>query len=245
MDSRELIKKLKAVCKMVCHVMRIVDESVQNNSERSFVGGHPVIPQEHDLPTCRLCDAQLTFFFQIAFPTGHAWAEKSMAVFACTCCVNEDHYIPQMLEGQLSGAIIPHNFIRDYQNNFRIIVFPTQDGVMRTDYVPLVKYKTIQLLDTEDEDVSENKVGGNPNRLLEDESPAKLENSTPMVFIMQLLEGLTFETMPSAQPQAKLNLFGEVHYPNSDCYELFIANQVYFFGTASGESEVYILTQID
>jgi hypothetical protein len=224
--------------------MQIVDESVQESSEQSFIGGHPVIPPEYGLPTCELCDSQLTFFFQIAFPVGHAWAGRSMAVFACTCCVDEDYYIPQMLDGQLSGAIIPLDFIRDYQNNFRIVVFLTQDGVIRLDYEPKVKYKKIQLLPADD-DSYDNKVGGNPNWILEDESPAKLENGTPMVFIMQLLEGLTFETLPTAQPQAKLNLNGDVHYPNSDYYELFIANQVYVFGTVSDEPEVYVLTQID
>ncbi|MWC27342.1 hypothetical protein [Paenibacillus sp. MMS18-CY102] len=229
---------------MASYIMRIVGESVQSSSERSFIGGHPVIPLEYGLPACQLCDSPLTFFYQIAFPIGHAWHGKSMAVFACTCCVDEDHYIPRMLDVPLPGAVIPEDFIRDCQNNFRIIVFPTGDGVMRSGYEPKVKYKTIELLPSDD-DTNGNKVGGHPNWLLEDESPAMLENGTPMVFIMQLLEGFTFETLPSAQPQAKLNLRGDVHYPDSEYYELFISNQVYFFGTVSGEPVAYVLTQID
>lgn len=227
-----------------CYVLK-ADESTQNQAENdlSFVGGLPRIPEGEEMPSCRLCGAQLTFFFQVAFPEDHVWANRTMALFACTSCAHEDHFIPEMLDGPLAGADIPEHFLTSYQKNFRILVFDTDRGVVRSEYEPKVAFKRWKLVSSQ-AGAQEHKIGGEPNWLLEDEAPATYRQTVPMFFLMQLLEGLTFEKLPEAPPQMTLGLTGEQEPSRDPFYRLFLSNNLYFFGTEDGEPLVYVLTQI-
>ncbi|MFC3846183.1 zinc ribbon domain-containing protein, partial [Paenibacillus sp. MAH-36] len=95
----------------------------QSSNYVSFVGGKPRIPRDINIPKCKLCGSEEAFFFQLAFPTDHAWKDKSMAVFACISCVDEKYFIPPMIKGSLQNAIIPAGFLDEYQVNFNILVF--------------------------------------------------------------------------------------------------------------------------
>ena len=228
-----------------CYVLKS-DETAQNQRDRdlSFVGGLPRIPESEDIPSCLLCGAELTFFFQVAFPQDHVWGNRTMALFACTSCAQEDHLIPEMLEEPLAGSDIPENFLTSYQQNFRILVFDTDEGVLRKEYEPKVSFKRWDLIFSQS-DARRHKIGGEPNWLLDDEAPASYRQKVPMVFLMQLLEGFAFEKLPEAPPQMILGLTGEPEPSDHPYYELFLGNNVYFFGTRGGnEPLVYILTQI-
>lgn len=229
-----------------CYVLK-KGESTQGQSEGdlSFIGGHPRIPETMDIPVCRLCGAELTFFFQIAFPQDHAWADLSMALFACTSCAHEEHLIPEMLEGPLPGVDIPEDFLESYQKNFRVLVFKTEEGRFREDYEEKVAFKRWNLVSSPKVNARDHKIGGKPNWLLEDEAPATYNQTVPMVFLMQILEGFTFDKLPDAPPQMTLGLTGEPEPSDTPYYELFLSNNVYFFGTKGGnERLVYIITQI-
>lgn len=216
----------------------------QREDDLSFVGGRPRIPESENIPSCALCGAELTFFFQVAFPQDHPWAQRSMALFACTSCAHEEHFIPQMLDGSLNGVDIPENFLTSYQKNFRILVFNTQDGMMRKDYEQKIAFKRWELIASQAQSRA-NKIGGQPNWVLEDETPGTYRQKIPMVFLMQIVEGFTFDILPEAPPQMTLGLSGQPEPADNPYYELFLSNNIYFFGTDDKtEPLVYILTQI-
>lgn len=68
----------------------------------------------------------------------------------------------------------------------------------------------------------------------------------PMFFIMQLLEECKFEIVLGAQGQMKMNFYTGIPEPSADkYYELFLGNNIYFFGTQDKENPlVYVVTQI-
>jgi len=217
----------------------------QNESDRSFIGGYPSMPDSMEIPVCQLCGAKQTFFFQAAFPEGHIWHDLSMAVFACTSCAHEEYLIPEMLQDTLPGVDIPKGFLESYQRNFKINIFKTKEGIMRKDYQEKVQFKRWNLTPVSENAISENKIGGQPNWLLEDESPASYNSTVPMFFLMQLMEDFKFDIVPDAHPQIIISLRGKPEPSEHRYYELFLANQLYFFGTNNrSEPLVYILTQV-
>lgn len=219
-------------------------EQMQEPNISSFIGGYPKIPINISLPKCELCGSEQTFFFQVAFPDNHPWSSKAMALFSCTSCAKKGYFIPEMLEGQLSGADIPKDFIHSYQRNFKLIVFESENGVIRNEYIQKIGYKEIKLQEMDDPDIYENKVGGNPSWLLEDEAPTTYNKTVQMFFIMQILENYRFDILQTAPGQATLGFGNEIEYSENNYYELFLGNNLYFFGTLHGEPQVYIITQI-
>ncbi|MBW8351616.1 hypothetical protein K0H71_19555 [Bacillus sp. IITD106] len=220
-------------------------DTKQNEHDLSFIGGHPRIPESIEIPICQLCGVKQTFFFQMAFPQDHFWHDFSMAVFACTSCADEEYLIPEMLQDALPGINIPKDFLKTYQKNFKIIIFETKEGVIRKDYIEKVQFKRWNLKPTSEINLGQNKLGGNPQWLLDDEAPATYANSIPMFFLMQLMEGMKFEIVEDAPPQIILNLRGQPEPSKHRYYELFLANYLYFFGTKDRSNPlVYILTQI-
>ncbi|ARU60930.1 hypothetical protein CBW65_07420 [Tumebacillus avium] len=220
-------------------------EETQVEIHTSFIGGIPHIPSDYELPICHLCGEQQTFYFQVAFPDSHLWAGRTMALFSCTSCAHKDYLIPEMLSGELTGADIPAGFLETYQKNFRILIYKTSSGTKRDDYKEKIKYKKINLVENADQYIDANKIGGCPNWILDDEAPATYNKDLDMFFLMQILEGATFEIVPGAPSQIVLGLSGEPEASNSGYYELFLGNNVYFFGTESKENKsVYIITQI-
>ena len=217
----------------------------QTANDLLFIGGRPRLPAELELPVCRLCGAPLTFFFQTAFPERHAWQSHSIAVFACSSCADERYLIPEMLGGTLAGADIPEGFLTDYERNFRIIPFRTQDGIPRADYEPKITFVRLLALPAPKPNAKGSKMGGSPNWLLDDETPASYASSVPMTFLMQLTDPIRFELEDDAPPQTRIGLRGKPEPSRHRYYELFLGNRIYLFGTAAGsEPLVYALTQV-
>lgn len=217
----------------------------QKDSDLSFLGGFPRIPASTEIPICQLCGAEQTFFFQVAFPEGHTWQHLSMAVFACTSCAHEEYLIPEMLDDSLLDVDIPEGFLDSYQRNFRIIVFETKEGLVRKEYTEKVQFKRWNLKQTAKNDTSENKIGGHPSWLLDDETPATYNSTVPMFFLMQLLEDFKFDIVQGTPPQIIIGLRGNSEPSKHNYYELFLANNLYFFGTKNRtEPLVYIVTQV-
>ena len=216
----------------------------KQSNEVSFVGGVPHIPESTDLPQCTLCGSQQSFFFQVAFPHDHQWHGLSLAVFACTSCSDENHLIPEMLKGTLRGANIPTDFLSEYQTNFRFVIFETNLSSYRTSYSPRIKFIPLTLKPSKSELINKNKIGGVPNWLLEDESPATY-GSREMFFLLQLKQGFRFPLLPNAPKQVRIGFSGKPEASPHDYYQLFISNNLYLFGTNGRENpNVYVLTQI-
>lgn len=223
-----------------------IDEKVfsQEESCTTFIGGIPRLPGSITIPHCKLCDAQLTFFFQIGFPQELEWGGLSLAVFACTSCAHEDYTIPPMLAGDLRGVNIPAGFLDSYQINFRLVVFMTDVATLRTDYIEKVKFKKWNLLPVNDPYVWENKIGGEPNWIQGDETPATYADESQMIFLLQIVEEFEFEILESAPPQKRIFEFPGLQ--SLPFYRLWNGNGLYFFGTRDYSPPlVYALTQID
>jgi hypothetical protein len=225
-----------------CYLLKI-DKNAKEGNFLSFIGGKPSLPRDICIPDCQLCGSQLTFFFQIAIPTNHQWEGLSMAIFACTTCVNEEYLIPEMPDGILSNIKLPKGYLHTYQRNFKILVFKTKEAVTKK-YTEKIKYKPISLQATKNLNISLDKLGGNPNWLLDDESPS-MYDEVPMFFLLQMLENYQFEILPNALPQMTLGLNGDPIPSEERYYELFLGNKLFFFGTEDRSNPlVYITTQI-
>lgn len=217
----------------------IAGPGARQSSETSFAGGAPHLPPEAAWPTCTLCGAAQSFFFQIAFPDGHAWAGRSLALFACTRCADERFCIPEMLRGRLDGATVPAAFLDAYQRNFRTLVFPTGDGVRR-DGPAGVMFRPIRFGDLLAP--THGHVGGQPRWMLDPEAPAHLDTGAPFTFLFQLNESLVFHIEAEAPAQMLIGLDGSPEPSTQRAYSLFLGNRLFAFG--AGADRIYLLTQI-
>jgi hypothetical protein len=235
---------------MTSYLLAITDyKDVQHPDDTCFIGGHPRLPAEVELPACELCGALQTFYFQVAFPPDHIWGGYSLAVFACIACHSNWHSVPAMLSGRKKPLNIPTDFFEDYQRNFRFCVFPTERGQVRHDYEPRVSFYRWRLLPMEhdfgadDEDRDSNKVGGQPGWMQFDGAPTTYNGSTPMHFLMQIEEDFEFEIVIGAPPQ-KMEKPGYDEWFFLDYYLLFLGNASYFYGIPKPDERlIYVVVQ--
>lgn len=224
--------------------LEIIEQDKQL-TEKTFLGGKPYLPANEIIPVCELCSYQLTFFLQVTFPDLHEWNGLTLSLFACTNCHDDNYLIPEMLTLRLQGVVIPDGFLKNYQKNFRVIVFNHNVGVLRKDYEEKIKFKPIHITDSKLSETRKHKLGGEPDWLLEDESPSEYHGNE-MFFLLQIPEEYKFEILPNARGQIKYsyfkNTFIESDKPH---YDLFLGNNLYFFGSRDKSNpEVYIITQI-
>ncbi|WP_313431296.1 hypothetical protein [Siminovitchia terrae] len=139
------------------------------------------------IPDCPLSGAKQTFFFQIAYPDDRYWHGLSMAVFYYTTCAHGSYLIPEMLQGVLLEIDIPRGFLEDYQKNFTIHNFDTNDGIIRRTYKEKVRFKGWNLISTSTNNAIDHKLGGHPAWLLDDEKPETYKNTVPIFFLLQLV----------------------------------------------------------
>ncbi len=219
-------------------------KSKQIVEHNSFIGGKPKIPLEKMIPNCSLCGSSQTFMFQVAFPDKSCWEGKSLAMFFCTSCADEDYFIPEMLNSKLKNVDIPLNFLTKYQKNFSFITFSTEQGILKQDYEEKVKF---HMLEIEPSTTIGNfgKIEGEPDWILEDESPKSYNSIYEMYFLFEIIPNFQFPICQSAPKQIELNLSGEPEQSRLDYYELFLGNGIYFFGTKTEEPLIYTLTQVD
>lgn len=174
-------------------------QSGKQSAQLSFIGGKPRLPAGRNIPTCRLCGAIQTFFFQIAMPEAACWAGSTIAVFHCTKCVDENHLIPHMVDSGRIGANIPDGFLEEYQRNFSFEVFPTSSGKVVDQYKESIRFSEIRLVEGNALG-SFGKIGGAPDWLLEDERPATYGKTIPMDFILQVIPDFHYTILAAASP---------------------------------------------
>jgi hypothetical protein len=219
---------------------------MQSPQHDSFVGGLPKLPKGEMIPRCKLCGAEESFLFQIAIPEGNAWGGLSLAVFACTSCADENQLIPQMLSVPLRDADIPDGFLESYQTNFRFITFETASASTHDKYQERVKFRPLQVEKAASPDIDASKIGGNPNWLLDDESPKTYNGKASLFFLLQLLQGFQFEIAKGAPRQIESALDGSPRPSLLNYYQLFNGNKIFLFGTGGNVPPlVYALTQVD
>ena len=204
------------------------------------------MPKGEDIPRCKLCGAEESFFFQVAIPDGGVWGGLSLAVFACTSCVDKNQLIPEMLPGPLNDVDISDGFLESYQINFRFLIFETISGKLSEKYLERIAFKPFLLQKVNDPNVDEDKIGGNPNWLLGDESPKSYGGKTLMFFLLQLQLDFQFEINENAPRQVELSLDRSPQPLPFSFYQLFNGNKIFLFGTTDRTRPfVYAITQID
>jgi hypothetical protein len=238
----ESSQSLEAVSMSTNYAM-MIEEGEQRGTEESFVGGRPALPVGTDVPCCVICDSAQTFFFQVAFPSDHAWTGWSVASFACTSCASEDSLIPEMIPGSLPGADVPTSFLTTYQRNFRFEVFETRSGRMLHDCVERVRFRRVQLRPGNRSGLG--LLGGEPEWVLADEAPGSFDSASPPTFLLQVSSGFQFATVPGSPRQVELGLDGTPEPSPYGHYQLFIGNMTYLFGAKqpTAGAGVYVLTQ--
>jgi hypothetical protein len=215
---------------------------VQTSSDQSFIGGIPHLPPGTRHPTCGLCGADLTFFFQVAFPASHPWRGHSLALFTCITGADQDHLIPDMLDDdELKGAIASRQFLETYQKAFRLFVFESAAGEALPGYRERVAFAPLEL-----QSAKEGAIGilnDKPKWEAGNETPGKVAGSPP-VFLLQVLAQAEFPTVNGAPP---LMVPGSNGKPRRSLYEdryyLFSSGAVYFFGPKTPDPAVYVLVQ--
>jgi hypothetical protein len=214
----------------------------QSQTADTFQGGQPKLPSDVTPPRCSICQDLLTFFFQVGFSAPHPWRGHSLALFACTCCADESSLIPEMLTGQLAGAKVPEEFLSRYATNFRALVFETTAAQVQHQYPPRVLFAPLVACQQSKSYFA--RAGGEPSWVLEDESPSEVAGSEA-TFLLQLRRGLKFPAHPDAPPQVDIGLDGSQEAAEPGKYELFVGNEVYFYGTPEPSPLVYVFTQVD
>lgn len=214
----------------------------QGNKQSSFIGGKPWLPKDVSTPFCELCNKEMTFYFQIAFPEDHLWCDHTFSMWACTKCADKNHLIPRMIQPPLKDAVIPPGFLREYQKNFRTLVFATESAHLLEGYEEKIQFGHLHFDTHSSEGVLFGLIGFEPEWILEDESPATYGDKR-LHFLFQTYLDIEFPILNDAKQQAKVDLGLTIY--DQDYYELFIQNGIYFFGLLPPANEVYILTQVD
>jgi hypothetical protein len=214
---------------------KIIDlpNTQQTLNDLSFKGGIPNIPQRFELPYCKLCGAEMTFFFQIAFPEKHVWGGKALALFHCTSCWDFDNYWPNTVYSQ-EYTMLPNDFLDTYQTNFRIYVFDVAEATkQRYESKQILKFERLEF-ETISPSSNVTKLGGKPNwskNRWDGKGADKIYKQVTymgggVVFLLQIKPDWTFEPLDGVPEQAPGGGLKKT-------YSIFRGPHVYFLGTTA------------
>ena len=223
--------------------LETIGDCVQTKECNSFIGGKPKLPPDMDILKCELCGKKMAFMFQVAFPQGHAWAGKSMAVFYCVESWHDRYCIPELPQ-HIVDADIPEQFLSNYERNFRVLVFGTSLGKMVDAYQEKVVFQALQTVpEKQTKQEWDFVIGGRPIWIMrKSEEPNTIAGIEKPVLLLQVKEELHFSILPTASKQA--NPFAPGGLSLFPWYELFAGNRIYFWGVQSNGTEwVYISVQ--
>ena len=223
--------------------LEVIGNCVQAEEYDSFIGGKPKLPPDIDIPKCELCGNELTFMFQVAFPQGHVWAGKSLAVFYCVESWHDRYCIPELPQ-RIVDADISEEFLRNYERNFHVIVFDTPIGKMVDTYQEKIAF---QILKTIPEKQTKQEwdfvMGGRPIWIMGiSEKQNTIAGNEKPALLLQIKEDFHIPILPTAPKQA--NPFAPGGLSLFPWYDLFVSNRIYFWGVQSnGTERIYISVQ--
>ena len=222
-----------------------IETVAQQDLDDLFIGGIPKLPPELSIPTCTLCSQKMSFMFQVAFPKGHIWEGKTLALFYCLDCFGHRFCIPEIpLGSSLYHVEIPAGFLDSYQRNFRVIVFDTADGVLLKNDCERVAFRKIAFHASDKNDKEATfTFGGKPIWIMgKNETPGNYATTEKLKLLFQIKEGFQFPKCENAPPQAS-GFYPDKRSP-FPWYDLFARNRIYFWGTdARKDAKVYISVQ--
>lgn len=223
--------------------LEITGNCVQTTEGDSFIGGKPKLPPNVDIPKCVLCGRELTFMFQVAFPQDHPWAGKSMAVFYCIEAWHDKYCIPELPQ-PIANADIPEEFLRNYERNFRVLVFDTPLGKIVDAYQEKVAFQALQAVpEKQTKKDWELVISGRPIWIMGmSEKPKTIAGIGNPILLLQVKEEFHFPVLSTAPKQA--NPFAPGGKSLFPWYDLFVSNRIYFWGVQSnGTERIYISVQ--
>ena len=221
-------------------------DDVQNGSEKSYVGGLPMLPRELELPIFEKTKKAMTFFFQIEMPEDHQWAGHIISVFSATDYVDDDSFIPK-LPDPLAGANLTSEFFQDYEEFFRIFVFPSNVAAKRDEYQKKIAFRRLSFSDSMPIGMIRfGQISQTPEWILDDETPRSFNGeASAITFLFQSDVDYEFDKLNIAPSQKVMDYSGSggLIDSDSDKYVLFTSNELYFFGVATPERRVYVVPQ--
>lgn len=223
--------------------LEIIRDCAQTNECNSFIGGKPKLPPNVDIPKCKLCGKELAFMFQVAFPQDHVWAGKSIAIFYCIETWHGNYCIPELPQ-KIAGADISEEFLRNYERNFRVIVFDTPLGKIVDTYQEKVAFQMLQAIpEKQTKQDWSFVIGGRPISIMGmAERPNTILGIEKPILLLQVKEEFHFPILPTAPKQA--NPFAPGGKSLFPWYNLFVSNRIYFWGVQNNGTEmVYISVQ--
>lgn len=223
--------------------LEAIEDSIQTKEYDSFIGGKPKLPPDIEIPKCELCGKELAFLFQAAFPQGHAWAGKSMAVFYCVESCHGKYCIPELPQ-KIAEADISEEFLSNYERNFRIFVFDTSQGEMLDTYQEKVAFRAFRAIpEKQTRQEWDFVIGGRPVWVMgKSEKPRTIAGTEKTVLLLQVKEDYHFRILPDAPKAA--DPFAPDGLSVFPWYYIFAANRVYFWGAEKDNKKwVYIAVQ--
>jgi len=221
---------------------------MQNFSERSYIGGVPMLPNGESVPVFSKTGREMTFFFQIKFPDDHKWRGHIVSVFMVTDYADADTYLPD-LPSPLRAASLNREFFSNYQTFFRIFIFEEGDASFCNSYTQVLAFHELHTsVPAQGASVAFARIHDRPEWILDDEAPDNYEGDVKAVtFLFQTRIDYDFKKVPGApRQQVENTIAGGTGFVDkfSDNYNLFVANELYFFGINDGDDRhIYIVPQ--
>ncbi len=204
----------------------------QDTNWLSYIGGKPMLPQSVQLPQFSVDGKPMTFFFQIQMPRGRAFENKIISVFCQTTYMDGNTYIPRLPKFG-TNSNLSREFFANYYSFFNIYVFDPRQCEIRREYNDIITYSQIEFKSNAGDDECIGRINERPEWILDDECPSLFEGDAHRIhFLFQLREGLHFAKLPGVARQTSVDPSDGVTLAPSmwDHYELFCANELYFFG---------------
>lgn len=213
-------------------MFKAIITQVQGQKEplRSSIGGYPILAQDEQWPTCKICGEELVLFFQFDITADYNTPFEVGSHLSVFMCANHDDIPNYEVK---PNSKFPENYWEDDQKNYHIVF--NRPGVKEQIH-SLEQHLVYSSLEFEEADeeveevgppnkrfnigLREFKIGGTPS-WTQDPKNCFCSCGAEMKFICQVPEEFLFEIMPGVTEQ-----------PNSytdKAYMLFLGNEIYFF----------------
>ena len=198
---------------------------------RSSSGGYPVLAEDQEWPTCKICSEKEVLFLQLDITEDSGFPFMPASHFLVFMCPNHNE-IPYFSYFE-PGSPLPENYWNHTEGHYRLILNPP--GVKEKIY-PLeshLVYSSMEFKDKEEElDETYGKVTGIPTFKLggipswaQDAEYHYCSCGAKMEFICQVPLDFEFPKRADAKVQPDTS--------SKDDYVLFLGNEAYFFACAA------------
>jgi hypothetical protein len=212
---------------MRVHYIKVESAEHAGKTPRATIGGQPILPDDQPWPTCRLCKAEMIFFFQFDLQKNFDLPLKSLSHLLVFMCPIHNDIPTQLVEG--NEQQLPEEYWRKSFGHYALLLNKpgAKETARQTD--EHIAKRVVTFSEAE-EDVDWDghmergtagfKVGGVPHWHYEAEY-TRCACGAEMIFLCQLPAGFSFPTRKSAPEQPDTAA--------SKAYQLFLGRPTYIF----------------